>query len=330
MSAKPRSAGRSPRRWALLLLASLVVGLAVAAAAKAEIIVASDAQGRPITFDVLAPAVDVEWYAAILRSAAHGNEISDVTIRIVPAADVESFCGPDALACYGGSRGARTIVVAAGRSDRVAHTLLHEYGHHIDSAWPAVTTRELDGTPVWWSLRGMAHLLSRGAVAFDYSRGWSRSIAEIFAEDYAYIHQPLRYAIPWLSPPDDALRNALLAELAGTPPTAPPAVPQPLVINRSGTLAARAVRRVRFVPGSPLARAVYSVTLTGGDRRGIRARVEVVCMGLRLASRTFTRGVRTRTLDVSNLGPAECQARLVSTSRFAARYTLRLRLAAEE
>ena len=324
---------RSPRRAVVLLLAVLVAALAVATGASAEIVTAQDAQGRSITFDVRAPAVDVEWYAATLRAAAHGNEISTVTIRIVPEADVARLCGSDARACYGTRQGARTIVVPAGRNDAVAHTLLHEYGHHLDSAWPTVSTRRLDGTPVWWSLRGMAALLASGAVAFDYSRGWSRSIPEIFAEDYAYIHLPIRYAIRWLAPPDDTLRNALFAEVAGAPPPAvlapPVATPQPLVINRSGSLAAGAVRTLPFELRGPGRRVTYTVTLAGANRRGIRARAEVVCNGARVASRTFGRGIGTRTLDLPNLGPAECEARLVSTSRFAHRYTLRLRLAVE-
>ena len=71
--ATPTTARRSPRRFAVLLLAALVAALAVATAASAEIIVARDAEGRPITFDVCAPLDDVECYAALLRSAAHGN-----------------------------------------------------------------------------------------------------------------------------------------------------------------------------------------------------------------------------------------------------------------
>ena len=326
------TAWRSPRRFAVLLLAALVAALAAATVARAEIIVARDAQGRAITFDVRATAVDVEWYAAILRAAAHGNEISTVTIRILPEDGVEAQCEGDAVACYGTRRGVRTIVVPAGRNDFVAHALLHEYGHHLDSAWPVVSTRELDGTPVWWSLRGMATLLDSGSVAFDYSLGWSRSIAEIFAEDYAYIHLPIRYSIRWLSPPDDALRNALLAELGGTstPAPAPPAAaPQPVVVNRSGTLAARGVRTLPFELSGPGRRVTYTVTLAGANRARVRARAEIVCDGARVASRNFGNGVRTRTLDVPNLGPAECEARLVSTSRFAHRYTLSLRLAVE-
>jgi hypothetical protein len=42
----------------------------------------------------------------------------------------------------------------------------------------------------------MAALLASGTVAFDYSLGWSHSIAEVFAEDYSYIHTGRFYSIP--------------------------------------------------------------------------------------------------------------------------------------
>ena len=322
---------RPPRRFAVVLLTIVVSALALATGASAEIITTRDNQGRTIRFDVRTP-VDVEWYAAILRAAAHGNEISTVTIRIVPEPQIEGACGAAALACYGRRDGTRTIVVPAGQGDHLKHTLLHEYGHHLDSAWSVVGSRRLDGTPVWWQLRGMQAYLNEGTVAFDYSRGWSHSIPEVFAEDYAYIHFPFRYAIRWLSPPDDALRTAMFQELAGTAPPAPIEVdqtPQPLVINRAGTLARASVREFPFGLLGPGRRVTLTVTVAGANRAGTRARAEVVCNGTRVASRSFVRRVSTRTIDVRNLGPADCRARVVSTSRIAHRFTLRLRLAIE-
>ena len=146
------------------------------------------------------------------------------------------------------------MVVPAGKDLRVASTFLHEYGHHLDRAWSVAGVRELNGTPVWWQQRGMAQLLGQGQVAFDYSRGWNRAIGEIFAEDYAFVHTGFQFSIPWLAPPDDALRNALLAELGGQMAPLPetPAA-GPLVINRSGTVAPVAARRSRSVCSVPAA-----------------------------------------------------------------------------
>ncbi|MGZ8783601.1 MAG: hypothetical protein ACXWZB_08900, partial [Gaiellaceae bacterium] len=103
----------------------LALALTSAAAARAEVVVRQDAAGRAITFDVLATAVDVDWYTGILSRAAHGNEISEVTVRIVPAAEIASSCGANAAACFERRRGSRTIIVPAGRGDSLAAILLH-------------------------------------------------------------------------------------------------------------------------------------------------------------------------------------------------------------
>jgi hypothetical protein len=328
-----RTAVSSPlllRRILAALFGAVAVALAVAAGADAAVVTSRDAQGRTITFDVRAASVDVEWYASVLRAAAHGNEISAVTIRIVPAADVDALCGAEAIACYTGRRSAPTIIVPAGRSALVEDSLLHEYGHHLDGSWRVPGVRELNGTPVWWNARGMASLLAAGRVAFDYSLGWSHSIAEIFAEDYAYIHVGRRYGITWLSPPDAALKAALFAELGGAPTTAPPpAAEEPLVIVRRGTLAPRARRVLPFGLLGPGRHVTLTATVSRPNRAGVRARAQIICGGTIVASQPFGRGRAQRTLDVPNLGPADCAARLVSTARISLAYTLRLRLAVE-
>jgi hypothetical protein len=318
------------RRTALALLAALVLALGAAAGAGAAIVTSHDAQGRPITFDVRVTAADTDWYASVLSAAVHGSEISGVTIRIVPEPSISGMCGSlEAAACYTGRQGAPIIIVPAGKSALLESILLHEYGHHLDTFWHVPAVRELNGTPAWWAARGMAGLLSRGQVAFDYSLGWSHSTGEIFAEDYAFIHTGTRYGIPWLSPPDEALKTTLFAEL-GTPPAALPAAPEvPLVINRRGTLVPRDRFSVPFGLLGPGRHVTLTASVAQSKRKGIRARAQVVCDGKVLASGTFGRGRSRRTLDLPSLGPATCDARLISNAGVRLAYTLRLRLAVE-
>ena len=316
------------RRLLAALFAALAVGLGAATGADAAIVTAQDLQGRQITFDVRAATVDTEWYANVLRASAHGDEISNVTIRIVPEPDIERMCGAEASACYTGRTGVPRIIISAGRSAGLASTLLHEYGHHLDTAWRVPGFPELNGTPVWWNLRGMADLLSRRQVAFDYSLGWSHSVAEVFAEDYSYIHtgEADRYAIRWLSPPDAALKAAMFAEL-GSPPTALPESPEvPLVITRRGTLSARSTYNIPFGLLGPNRRVTYTATVSRPTRKGVRARALVVCNGRVVATQQFGRGRSTRTFDIPNLGPADCQARVTSTVGVSLAYNLRLQL----
>ena len=320
-----------PQQRLVALLAALVLALAAATGADAAIVTSRDDQGRTITFDVRDETVNVEWYAALLRSAAHGDEISTVTIRIVRPEDVGAHCGDEAAACYSRNRGRPLIVVPSGTGSFVAATLLHEYAHHLDTAWRVPGVPELNGTPVWWRARNMAALLAAGRVAFDYSLGWSRSVAEVFAEDYSYIHLGIGYAIPWLAPPDAALKAAMLAEL-GTPASAPPegsTTPGPLVIARSGTLAPRARRDVSFGLLGPGRRVTLTATVSNSRRAGTRARAQIICNGRTIANQPLVRGRAARTIDLKNQGPAQCVARLVNTTGVRLSYTLRLRLAVE-
>ena len=95
------------------------------------------------------------------------------------------------------------MVVPAEQSDENAHTVVHEYGHHLDRSTPVTGVREPNGTPVWWRARGMERLVRVSSVATSYVLGWERSIAEIFAEDYAQLALgDGNYNIGWLPSPD--------------------------------------------------------------------------------------------------------------------------------
>jgi predicted thioesterase len=320
-----------PRRLLATWVAVLVLVFTAATGAQAAIVTSHDDQGRTITFDVRAQTVNTEWYASVLRAAAHGDEISKVTIRIVPANQVTTTCGSnDAAACYGNVRGAPTIVIPVGQSAFNEGTLLHEYGHHLDTAWHVAGEPELNGTQLWWDDRGIASLFANHTIAFDYSLGWSHSIPEIFAEDYAYMQMPgYSYGIDWLSPPDATLKAALFAEL-GTPTSAlPPASAEPLVVVRTGTLAPRGERVLKFGLLGPGRHVTLTATVTKPKRNGLRARAQVLCNGSVVATQTFTHGRTQRILDLPGLGPASCEARLVSTAVIRLSYTLKLSLAIE-
>jgi hypothetical protein len=321
---------RAPMR-SLLAAVVLVLALALAAGANAAIITSTDAQGRTITFDVRAPAVDTDWYASVLRATAHANEISNVTIRIVPDQSIEGLCGSEAAACYTRVAGRPTIMIPAGKNQFIEGTLIHEYGHHLDASTAVPGVPELNGTPAWWAARGMAALFASHQVAFNYSLGWEHSVAEIFAEDYAYIHvgPSYHYAITWMKPPDDALKATMFAEL-GTPVQALPAAPNtPLVVHRVGTLGPRGTKTVPFGLLGPGRHVTFTAKVSRPKRKGIRARIQVVCNGAVAGTRTIGRGQSTRTLDLPNMGPGDCDARLVSASAVSLKYTLRLQLATE-
>ncbi|MEX2211202.1 MAG: hypothetical protein WD689_05505 [Gaiellaceae bacterium] len=315
---------RPPR----ILLALAALSLVFATSAAAEIVHGQDAQGRTITYDVDVPGADVAWYTSVLSGALHGDEIAEVTIRIVSNSQVTEICGGGAAACYsGGFRGA-TIVVPAGKSDTIAAIVLHEYGHHIDANSSVSGLREPNGTPRWWAARGIAALVESGEVARDYRLGWDRSIGEIFAEDYVQAHMTAPFKIRWLSVPSVDILDAIRLDLAGAPaPEAPPeaAEPQraPLVVTRSGRLRPGQSRELPFTLLGPGRRVTFTGTAAG------RVRLQVVCDGAVVARTTLSRTKRTGTLDRAGLGPAECTARATNLAKTAQRFSIRLRLAVE-
>jgi hypothetical protein len=313
-----------------VVLAALVGACVASGSAAAETIVRHDASGRAITFDVRASGADVDWYTSLLARAAHGDEIATVTIRIVPADEIHDYCGRAAAGCYSARR-SPTLTVPAGRSSGIASVLLHEYAHHLDAAWAVQGVHEPNGTPIWWALRAMAEFRRTGAVADDYSLGWSRGIGEIFAEDYAYVHLGDSYGIQWLKPPSAELKRALLTELRGekTVPPPPPSaatMTRPVTITDSGTLEPGASREESFRLLGPKRRVTFTAAVSslGGSNSGGRALV--TCNGSVVKSIRLAPG-RLATLDVPRLGPATCSASLVNTGATAQHFSFRLRLA---
>jgi hypothetical protein len=60
-------------------------------------------------------------------------------------------------------------------------------------------------------------------VATDYSKGWSRSVGEVFAEDYVALHIRSVSAIRWLPRPSASVLRALRRDI-----TSPRGEPQPV------------------------------------------------------------------------------------------------------
>ena len=311
------------RRAFLVLL--LLSGLAFAGEAGATEVIAHDDQGRQIRFDVRTEGVDAEWFATVLRAAPHGDEISTVRIDIVSWDELHRICGSQARACY--SRA--VIVVAADQTEENAHTVAHEYGHHLDRSTPVAGIAEPNGTSVWWRARGMAQLFRLGTVARNYILGWSRSIAEIFAEDYARLARPGHpHGITWLGPPDETVLAAIKADLGlgPVPEIVDPPAPNPVSISRRGTLAPGKRAAIPFDLLGPGRRVQATATFAGPRERRARAALEIRCDGIRVALKSVATGTTKVTIDRRSLGPGDCTATLVSRSASKRAFSLLVRL----
>jgi hypothetical protein len=315
------------RRRAVVALVSLLATLASTGAADAREVVYRDEEGRTIRFDVQTDA-DVGWYAGLLRRAAHGDEIERVTIRIVDWRDIRRQCSAIAAGCYtrrDGNRG--LIVVPAGRSADVAHTVVHEYGHHVDASRRHSGLDEPNGTPLWWKARGMAQLVASRSVRDRYQVGWERSISEVFAEDYAWTNLHDTYRIDWLERPSATVQQAIRADLGlAEPPVIPTTRPalKPVLIVREGTLGPSERVTVGFGLLGPnrlvrLGGVLHAGSSTSGS-------VAVSC-GPTFRARRLTGAGRTVSLELGRAGPAQCEATLTNTGTSPGRFRFTVRLA---
>ena len=309
-----------------LVLVLVLSALALAGEAAAAEVVVQDNEGRSITFDVRVEGIDVEWYAALLRAAPHGNEISTLRVDVVSRDELLSTCGRNAAGCYGRN----VIVVSAEQSDANAHTLVHEYGHHLDRSSAVEGIAEPNGTTTWWRARGMAALVRIGSVARSYVIGWNRSIAEIFAEDYAQLALPgSPFAIGWLERPNETVLASITGDLGlgPIPEIATPPVPvlKPLTRALKGSLAPKQRSSIPFGLLGPGRHVVATATITGPREQRARATLEIRCDGERVARKTIGTGKTSATIDRDNLGPGDCTATLTSTSTSKRRFTLNVK-----
>jgi hypothetical protein len=269
-----------------------------------------DDVGRPFTVDAQVPGVDVAPFVAVLSRAVHGDEIRDLTLRIVPARSIQRRChDARAVACYERSSTGEGIISVPPTLTRAQRgNLLHEYGHHVDYAYGNGARVDPNGTPRWWRARGMQALVRSGAVSRTYARGWSRSIGEIFAEDYMAMNRGGRSSIAWLRQPSTAVRAALRADIVR--------YPGPRPVWPAGTYAwkgftAGAVGQGRMVTMQvPVARTrqrVSVVVLPDAPRGMAPLAVTVTCGTGNPFGHSGVRGERLQ-VEMGPLSPTTCLA----------------------
>jgi hypothetical protein len=132
-------------------------------------------------------------WADFLDSLVHGPELSQVTVYLAPLDEVQTTCGPEALACYSP---AQSLIVTPGdppAADVSAEAVVtHEYGHHVaahrlNPPWPAVDY----GTKRWATYdqvcaQTKAGRLHPGSESLPF---YTLNPGEGFAEAYRVLNQ---------------------------------------------------------------------------------------------------------------------------------------------
>jgi hypothetical protein len=216
------------------------------------------------------PALALKW-ADFMTSLVHGSELATVTVYIAPLAEVQRYCGQEALACY--SPDSQTIIVPGDDPDpqtSAEGVLTHEYGHHVASSRlnPPFTTVDY-GTKRWASYENVcAKAASRQLYpGAEDAQHYMLNPGEAFAESYRVLNEQKSGAMveAWdvvstlLYP--DATALALL-EQDVTQPWAPSTA-----TKLSATLT-KSKPTKSFVVSTP-----YDGTLTIGASQSVAARV---------------------------------------------------------
>ncbi len=319
---------------ASLAVAAALIATGPAVATERSI---TDGAGNRIRISLEDPGARAPAIGATLRRAAHGPEINRVRIRAVPAALIARLCASSAArACYqGASDGSGEIIVPA-TGTGLDHALLHEYGHHIDNSFRHGAAAEPNGTLRWWRARRMGARVRAGEVAGGYSKGWPRSIGEIFAEDYVQLNLRSSFGIPWLATPSTsvlrALRRDITGSASGSAPRTPAdegggapdigAPPTRLANGGGGALEPSQTRDLAFGLLGPQRGVELTVRVSNPQATAVAA-VTVICDGVVIGQAVANQaasGVVTR----DGLGPARCTAQIQNTGDGALAYAFSL------
>lgn len=158
----------------------------------------ADAQGRRIQIASEVEGLALAPYAAVLAALRHGDEIEDVVVIVVTSERLTDICGDGAAACYGaddpgGTSNSGQMWIDASDPDW-AHSVVHEYGHHIDTQLLNVARldatcpdRTYDGSRNWYFRRELDDDLSGHGFSCQNSP-WEQTVGELYAEDFVALN----------------------------------------------------------------------------------------------------------------------------------------------
>ncbi|MFT4050343.1 MAG: hypothetical protein QM648_11000 [Solirubrobacterales bacterium] len=180
----------------------------------------TDSKGVAINIDSTVAGYDLGKPAAVLNSTVHGAELAKVTVHVVTLANMATICGDaQALACYlGDARGFGQIWFAADDSDWI-HSLVHEYGHHIDNqianfsqlgayGYGACSIGS-DGTRDWYFERlGGSNTTDASSISCN-ARDWEHLLPELYAEDFVVLNGIDGWQLSSAKPPNGTQLKAM-------------------------------------------------------------------------------------------------------------------------
>jgi hypothetical protein len=131
---------------------------------------------------------------AILRRLDHGPELSQLSVYLATAAEIEQVCGATVVACYAPGR---MEMVVSGEDRAIAgvprdFAIAHEYGHHIANTQQGDLEAPLGAGTIRWATYERVCQFTRAHELFPGDQGahYWEDPEEAFAESYAHLNEP--------------------------------------------------------------------------------------------------------------------------------------------
>jgi hypothetical protein len=174
----------------------------------------ADDSGNIFSIDSAVPAYDLSLPAAVLNSTYHKAEIKKISVHVITLAAMAETCGDSqAIACYRPMAGGYgELWFAADDSDWI-HSLVHEYGHHIDNQLGNIAqlkgygygngcTTSSDGSRDWFFLRMTATNTTDADRFYCNGTDWEHLLPELYAEDFVVLNGIDNWQLSSAQPPN--------------------------------------------------------------------------------------------------------------------------------
>lgn len=181
----------------------------------------SDAQGRNFSIDTTVPGYDLAPAAALLNSTYHKAEIAKLTVHAIALSAMNATCGdPQAIACYRPMSGGYGELWFGADDPDWQHSLVHEYGHHMDNQLANIAqlksygygngcTISSDGSRDWFFFRITASNTTDADRIYCNASDWEHLLPELYAEDFVVMNGIIGWQLSSAQPPNNDQLKAM-------------------------------------------------------------------------------------------------------------------------
>jgi hypothetical protein len=179
-----------------------------------------DPHGHSIRLGTSEPGADLRSIAEILAGTVHRGELNRLEVLVMRLSQVPGECGgpPGTIGCYLSLASSRAGLMVVGYDDSdLVHTIVHEYGHHMDKQLvnlSHITTcgRGEDGSRRWVFAREARDRVFANTGCAGYAP-YERLLGELYAEDYSVLAGIRDWPLDLFRPPSVGMTSALRRDI---------------------------------------------------------------------------------------------------------------------